>query len=62
MRERDKESVKTMIRIRLVWRINGVQGHGLPFRPDERKLLEAWRDQGNREWGSGTHWIEEFEA
>lgn len=58
----EQQVTNRMRRIRLGWTIDGFYGHGLPFPPEKRKLLEEWCSYGNTHFGSGTHWIEEFEA
>lgn len=60
-----------MIEIRLCWSIVGrtnlvgepIQG-GIwyPDSPDVRRDYEIVRDEGNEQYGYGTHWIEEREA
>ena len=36
------------------WRIEGREGHGEPV---DRKIAEAWCEDGNKNYGTGTHWL-----
>ncbi len=55
-------SFYTMKQIRIAWKIDGKEGHGLPFHPKQRKHLEDFCADGNKRFGPGTHWIEEIEV
>jgi hypothetical protein len=51
---------KTLLRLR--WKINGVEGHGVTVSVALRESLEAWCAIGNHEFGPGSHWIEEVDV